>query len=154
MYHFNKIIRYIMTIGLVLTPSVVLADFKTDIIDSCKAYQQGKDTSRINACKLYIDGFIDSALITEDAVIKPRAVIAHQKKPQSDYLKRAYKTRLLTTSSMLPNEDAHQFCIPKELERQALASMVAKSIDINKLANKSLKEVLFDTLIEEFPCKE
>lgn len=150
----NNFIQTIMTVGLLLTPSVVMADFKSDIIDSCMAYQQGKDTSKINACKLYIDGFIDSALITDDAVIKPRKMIERQSKPTSDYLKRAYQTRLLTTSSMLADEDAHEFCIPKELDRQSLASTVAKSIDIKKLDNKPLKEVLFETLVENFPCQK
>lgn len=148
----QRFIQCSITTGLLLTPTIAMADFKSDIIDSCTEYQQGKDTSKINACKLYIDGFIDSALITDDAVIKPRAMIERQSKPTSDYMKRAYRTRLLTTSSMLANEEAHEFCIPRELDRQTLASTVAKSLDIKKLADKPLKEVLFETLIEDYPC--
>lgn len=135
---------------MVITPRIAYADFKTEIINSCTAYQKGTDTSKINACKLYIDGFIDAALLTEEGATKSKVIIQSQE--QSDYLKRAYQTRLLTTSSLITNEDAHQFCIPKEYDRQTIASSLAKSLNINDLNNLPLKQVLFNTLITDFPC--
>ncbi|MBA6288590.1 MULTISPECIES: Rap1a/Tai family immunity protein [unclassified Colwellia] len=132
--------------------TVVKADFKSDIISSCKAYQQGDDKSEINACKLYIDGFIDSSLLNDDGVVKPKAMIERTAPEQSDFLKRAYRTRVLTTSSMLSNEEAYQFCIPREYDRKEIASSIAKSMDINQLADKQLKQVIFETLIADFPC--
>ncbi|MBA6224439.1 hypothetical protein H4J51_17075 [Colwellia sp. MB02u-18] len=132
--------------------TVVKADFKSDVISSCKAYQQGDDKSEINACKLYIDGFIDSSLLNDDGVVKPKAMIERTAPEQSDFLKRAYRTRVLTTSSMLSNEEAYQFCIPREYDRKEIASSIAKSMDINQLADKQLKQVIFETLIADFPC--
>lgn len=142
-----------IVIVILLIPNLAWADFKSEIIDSCTSYQQGIDKSQVNACKLYIDGFIDSSLLSEEAVIKPQAMLDRKKAPQSDYLQRVYKTRLLTTSSILPDEQTHQFCIPLELERRSIASAVAKSIDIKELQTKPLKVVLFDTLLENFPCR-
>ncbi|AZQ85381.1 hypothetical protein EKO29_16155 [Colwellia sp. Arc7-635] len=141
-------------IALLLVPVTVFADFKSDIISSCKAYQQGEDKSEINPCKLYIDGFIDSSLLTEDGVVQPKAMIERNAPEQSDFLKRAYRTRVLTTSSMLSNEDSHQFCIPLEYDRRSIASSLAKSMDISQLDEKQLKEVLFETLIADFPCQK
>ncbi|MFT5756959.1 MAG: hypothetical protein ACI9LM_001684 [Alteromonadaceae bacterium] len=149
----KRLILNTASITLLVMPMTVLADFKSDIISSCKAYQQGEDKSEINACKLYIDGFIDSSLLTEDAVVQPKAMIERKSAPQSDFLKRAYQTRVLTTSSMLINEEAHQFCIPREYDRKTIASTVAKSMDTSQLATKKLKEVLFETLIADFPCR-
>ena len=146
------LILNMVTIGLLTMSTAVKADFKSDIISSCKAYQQGEDKSEINACKLYIDGFIDSSLLTENGVVKPKAIIERIAPQQSDFLKRAYRTRVLTTSSMLSNEEAHQFCIPRECDRREIASSIAKSMDINQLAHKQLKQVLFETLIADFPC--
>jgi len=146
------LILNMVTIGLLTMSTAVKADFKSDIISSCKAYQQGEDKSEINACKLYIDGFIDSSLLTENGVVKPKAIIERIAPQQSDFLKRAYRTRVLTTSSMLSNEEAHQFCIPREYDRREIASSIAKSMDINQLAHKQLKQVLFETLIADFPC--
>jgi len=150
----KAIIPSATSVVLLLMPVVAFADFKSDIISSCKAYQQGEDKSEINPCKLYIDGFIDSSLLTEDGVVQPKAMIGRNAPQQSDFLKRAYRTRVLTTSSMLTNEDTHQFCIPREYDRKAIASSVAKSMDISQLAEKQLKEVLFETLISDFPCQK
>lgn len=143
-----------VALALLCSSGTVLADFKSDIISACTAYQHGEDKSELNPCKLYIDGFIDSSLLTENAVVKPQATIERQNAPQSNYMKRAYQTRILTTSSILPNEQAHQFCIPKEYDRKAIASEIAKSMNINDLENKPLKVVIFETLIADFPCRQ
>ena len=142
----------IVVTGLILIPTVVLADYKSDIIASCSAYQQGHDKSKINACKLYIDGFIDSSLLTKDGAVKPQAMIDRQPKEQSDFLKRAYQTRVVNYSSYLKTHKDYQFCIPLESDRIRVASDIAKSMDINQLNSQPLKEVLFETLIAEFPC--
>ena len=152
MKNLKLLILNMAAIGLLAMSTAVKADFKSDIISSCKAYQQGEDKSEINACKLYIDGFIDSSLLNDDGVVKPKAMIERTAPEQSDFLKRAYRTRILTTSSMLNNEDAYQFCIPREYDRREIASSIAKSMNINQLANKQLKQVLFETLIADFPC--
>lgn len=109
----------LFTLILFISPTVVLADFKSDIIASCTDYQQGKDKSTINACKLYIDGFFDSSLLTNNGVIKPQAMIDQKQKQQSEY------------------------------NRKETASQLAKSIDTHLLNNKQLKEVFFDTLIKD-----
>lgn len=137
---------------LILIPTIVLADFKSDIITSCSAYQQGHDKSEINACKLYIDGFIDSSLLTKDGAVRPQEMIDRQHKEPSDFLKRAFRTRVVNYSSYLKTHKDYQFCIPLETDRRKVASDVAKSMDINQLSSMSLKEVLLETLIAEFPC--
>lgn len=152
MKNLKLLILNMAAIGLLAMSTVVKADFKSDVISSCKAYQQGDDKSEINACKLYIDGFIDSSLLNDDGVVKPKAMIERTAPEQSDFLKRAYRTRVLTTSSMLSNEEAYQFCIPREYDRKEIASSIAKSMDINQLADKQLKQVIFETLIADFPC--
>lgn len=139
-------------IGIILIPTMVLADYKSDIIDSCSTEQQGKDKSEINACKLYIDGFIDSSLLTEDAVIQTKAMLNSQPQEQSAFLKRAYKTRV-NDASFIKSHQEYQFCLPRKHDRRAIASNIAKSLDTSQLANKPLKEVLLKTLIADFPCK-
>ncbi len=146
-----RILSIVVT-SVLLIPTIVLADFKSDIIASCSAYQQGLDKSEINACKLYIDGFIDSSLLTKDGAVKPQAMIDRQPKEQSDFLKRAYRTRVVDYSSYLKTHKDYQFCIPLDSDRRKVASGIAKSIDINQLTNKPLKEVLFETIIADFPC--
>ncbi|UUO24448.1 hypothetical protein FGD67_15355 [Colwellia sp. M166] len=151
MNNLKNLMHKTILVVLLLTSTQVLADFKSDIIASCSAYQLGEDKSAINACKLYIDGFIDSALLTEDAVIQSKAMIESQASEQSAYLKRAYQTRV-SDQAFLNNHKDYQFCIPREYDRKVVVSAIAKSMDIKQLADKSLKEVLFETLIADFPC--
>lgn len=139
--------------GLVFLPGVALADFKSDIIKSCTNYQQGSDKSEINACKLYIDGFIDASLLFESGAVKPKAMIEQGTEEKSDFLQRAYRTRVLTLPSSLSTEVTYQFCIPLEYDRKIVASKVAKSLDINGLQDKAFKEVLFESLTSNFPCE-
>ncbi|MFT6193489.1 MAG: hypothetical protein ACJASU_000385 [Cognaticolwellia sp.] len=63
-------------------------------------YEIKRQTLEINACKLYINSFIDSSLLNDDGVVKPKAMIERRAPEQSNFLKRAYRTRVLTTSSM------------------------------------------------------
>ncbi|MEH6445528.1 MAG: Rap1a/Tai family immunity protein [Oceanospirillaceae bacterium] len=147
MQKLKKIALSITVIGLIVTQSIALADYKSDIINSCTTYQQGRDKSDINPCKLYIDGFIDALLYAEKGAIKAKSL---NKIPQSDYLKRVYRTRI---ASKLDNEDAYQFCIDREYDRKSVASILAKSIDIQLLQSKPLKEVLFTALTRNFPCR-
>ncbi len=143
-----------MTImGLILIPTIVLADFKSEIIASCTAYQQGHDNQEFNACKLYIDGFIDSSLLTEDAAVQPKAMIASKPREQSAFLQRAYKTRV-SDPAFLRNHKDYQFCIPREYDRKVVASGIAKLIDINQLVDKPLKVVLLETLIADHSCSQ
>ncbi len=143
----------VTVMGLILIPTIVLADFKSDIIASCTAYQQGHNKKVINACKLYIDGFIDSSLLTEDAAVQTKAMIASKPKEQSAFLMRAYKTRV-NDPAFLSNDKEYQFCIPREYDRKVVASGIAKSLDINQLADKPLEEVLLETLIADYPCAQ
>ena len=141
-----------LTVSLVLLPTIALADFKSDIIKSCTSYQKGIDKSEINACKLYIDGFIDSSLLSDDAAIQPKAIINDDSTKQSSFLQRAYKTRVFSTPTSLPTEITYKFCIPSEYDRKYVASKVAKSLNIEHLADKSLRVVLFEALVSKFPC--
>ena len=134
---------------LILLSSMTQANFKPEIIDSCTAYQQGTDKSEANACKLYIDGFIDSSLYTKAGKVETTDVTGNQSAQESDFLQRVYSTRI---SSRLPDKVTHQFCIPQKHNRKLIASSIAKSIDIHQLENTPLRDVIFKALAKNFPC--
>jgi len=144
----------IISVCLIFASGSVFADFKSDIIKSCKAYQEGTDRNEINPCKLYIDGFIDASLLSESAAVKPEALLTKQSKKTSEFMKRAYETRVSERKSLMKNNVIHAFCIPLETDRKAVASQVAKSLNIADLKNKPLKKVLFEALESDFPCSK
>jgi hypothetical protein len=144
----------LFAVALLIIPGVSMADFKSDIIASCTAYQQGHDVSEVNACKLYIDGFIDSSLLAKDAVVKPQEMIDQDSSKPSEYLTRAYESRVFNSPSSSVTQTSYQFCTPLEYDRKLVASRVAKSLDIKKLMEKPLKVVVLETLIDDFSCQQ
>jgi hypothetical protein len=130
----------------------VQADYKGEIIESCEAYQAGTNKEHVNACKLYIDGFIDAALVTEDALIMSVNQNNGGHAEQSAFVQRAYQTRLpRRLSSKIDNVD-YQFCLESDPDRVAIASNIAKELNISELESKPLKKILFETLVRIFPC--
>lgn len=130
-----------------------IADYKSEIIASCQAYQTGADKGHANACKLYIDGFIDAAIYTYNGAIIDDSQVNITKAKQSNFMERAYQTRLpRRITSEIDNVNI-QFCIARGDDRKAIASKIAKAINISELKHKPLKKILFKTLVNVYPCE-
>ncbi|WP_281557839.1 hypothetical protein [Thalassomonas sp. RHCl1] len=147
--------RVLVLVGLLSAMSFsARADYKSEIIDSCRAYQGGGDVGHVNACKLYIDGFIDAAVFTESAtVVDEKPGYAGQVKANA-FLQRAYQTRLPRRFSSEFDDISYQFCLENGEDRKAIASKIAKTLNIAELENKPLKKILFETLVRIFPCQQ
>lgn len=145
----------LVLVGLLsVTSFSVRADYKSEIIDSCRAYQNGVDAGHINACKLYIDGFIDAAVLTESAaLISDKPGPAGQVK-ENAFMQRAYQTRLPRRLSSEVDNINYQFCLENGQDRKVITSKIAKTMNISELENKPLKKILFETLVSIFPCKQ
>lgn len=147
----NMVTLIVSTIALMTTLSVK-ADFKSEIIQSCTDYQQNIERTEVNACKLYIDGFIDASILSENAIIQSKNEMA-QISQKSDFIKRVYQTRLINNSHV-NKQLSYKFCIPKEYQRKKITSEIALAMQINHLHSKPLKQVLFETLVNKFPCNK
>ncbi|MDU0112477.1 Rap1a/Tai family immunity protein [Psychrosphaera aquimarina] len=130
-----------VVVGLSLTSFVATADFKSEIIESCTEYQKNDGGKFVNACKLYIDGFIDASMQYHE----------NTNDDKSSFIKRVYRTR--TMSGEIVNSDFERpFCIPKKLQRQQVASNVAKSIELNNLDIIDFRLVVHQSLVNQYPC--
>ncbi|WP_448246819.1 Rap1a/Tai family immunity protein [Thalassotalea agariperforans] len=145
----NKILSLIL-FTFFIASFQVKASFKTELIEACKRYQQNVKAEPLNGCKLYIDGFIDSAVLSENAVILSTQQLANNQK-KSDFIKRVYQTRL--NNGLESKNVSYQFCIPQELTRQTITSEVAKLLNIDDLNKKEFKQVVFEALVAKFPCR-
>ncbi|NVK25891.1 MAG: hypothetical protein HWE10_13265 [Gammaproteobacteria bacterium] len=146
MRHKKHLKRNASIVVLMFCSGLAQASLKSSVIDSCQAYQNGQDDNKVNACTLYIDGFIDSSL--QDGSAKNDA-----KQQKSEYMQRVYRTRTFGRTDVETNDVAqHSFCLPKSDDRMAVAVDVAKAIDIEQLKGSDLKSVLLDTLVNRFPC--
>ncbi len=138
---------------VVAVPFSAKADYKSEIIESCLNYQSGVDKDHVNACKLYIDGFIDAAVSTESAKIVDENS-KQKSEEQSPFMKRVYQTRAIRRTSTQNNDVDYQFCLSTDQDRKDIASRIAKSLDVSDLESKTLKKTLSETLSKTFPCDQ
>lgn len=146
-----KRIIYLILFTFFIGSFQVKADYKSELIDECKRYQDNIKTEHINGCKLYIDGFIDSAVLSESAaILSSKQIVNNQQK--SDFIKRVYQTRLIN-GPHYDKQVSYQFCIPQEFQRNTIASEVAMLLNIDDLNKKEFKQVVFEALVTKFPCR-
>lgn len=154
-----KILKRIRKISLLISAAMLVtisfvakADYKSEIIESCQAYQLGTDKDHVNACKLYIDGFIDAALFTESAlVVNDKG--KNDSAEKSAFMQRVYQTRSTRRISSQLDNINYQFCLEYGDDRALIASKIAKSLVITDLQTKPLKQILSETLRNVFPCE-
>lgn len=142
-----------LAFSLVFFSTTVEADLKQEISRACSDYQSGEDKSLVNGCKLYIDGFIDSAILSATATLGNSERSQKKLVTENAFFRRAIETRLGEVVSRGTGDTTYEFCIPKNAERSSIASTIAKSMDISSLNEKPLKHILFTTLVSNFPCK-
>lgn len=138
-----KIVKSIfIVVGLSLMSFVVRADFKSEIIESCTQYQKNDGGKVVNACKLYIDGFIDASMQYHERA---------NNSDKSEFIKRVYRTRTMS-GDIVSTDFERPFCIPKKLTRQEVASTTAKSIDLSNLDIIDFRLVVHQSLVKLYPC--
>ena len=132
----------LVAVSFMLITFVAKADFKSEIIESCAHYQKNDGGKAVNACKLYIDGFIDASMQYHEST---------NNDDKSEFIKRVYRTR--TMSGEIVNSDFERpFCIPKKMQRQQVASSVAKALDLSNLDITDFRIVVHHSLVKLYPC--
>lgn len=147
----TKLLMFLLPLSVI--SMTAKADYKSEIIESCETYQAGKDKDHVNACKLYIDGFIDAAIFTENAALVDEE-LTKTAKEKSAFMQRVYQTRGTHRIRSHIDDVNVEFCIDGSADRKLIASDIAKSLTISDLATKPLKGVLFDALTKSFPCEK
>jgi len=132
----------LVAVGVMLTAFVAKADFKSEIIESCTQYQNNDGGKVVNACKLYIDGFIDASMQYHGSASND---------DKSEFIKRVYRTRTMS-GEIVSSDFERPFCIPKKLQRQQVASTTAKSIDLSNLDIVDFRLVVHQSLVKLYPC--
>ena len=109
------------------------------------------NTKKIPAeCSHYIEGFLDGALETDSAIIKK--VDAGDAK-HSEFLARAYRTRLGKSLKDLPSTFLADFCLPPLLTRADLVSRIAQQLSGEEQVQPSFSAAVYATVKQQFPCE-
>lgn len=106
-----------------------------------------------DACRFYIAGFLDGALLTDTAIISSlMAVEPGSDSSSSDYLARAYRTRVGELRGNPPPTALAEFCLPPDLTIDAAAAAVLPLLD--SASGNSLQEIVYAAVKNRFPCRQ
>jgi len=142
-------LKIIMSLIILLNVPYVYADVQSTLIKSCTMYQQKTDVNQTSRCELYIRGYVD-AIVHQQTMGLPTS---RDKSHSSEFIKRAYQTRVANNGFTSDTQGYHNICIKHLQDQQSITTLVAKNLNINELNNKPIGEVVYDTLATQFPCK-
>ena len=121
------------------------------VTQACTHEGHAATEAEIAICHAYIEGFLDGAVITDTAVI---ASVGEGAPEESDYLKRAYMTRMGSYNPKLPATALAHFCLPQGMERKQVVETLATAIALDESAAEDVSIALYNVLQASFPCEE
>lgn len=127
-------------VGLgVSSPSVATTD------DALRAACEAADATP--ACHFYVAGFLDGALLTDTAIVDSLSG-----EPASEFLTRAYRTRVGEMRAPPPATALAEFCLPDGVSVDDAATQVVQTLaDVGDGAD-SLQDRVYATVKRLFPC--
>ena len=121
------------------------------VTQACTHEGHAATEAEIAICHAYIEGFLDGAVITDTAVI---ASVEEGAPKESDYLKRAYMTRMGSYNPKLPATALAHFCLPQGMEREEVVEAIATAIALDESAAEDVSISLYNILQAHYPCEE
>lgn len=100
------------------------------------------------ACRFYVAGFLDGALLTDTAIV--RSLTTDDDADTSDFLARAYQTRVGHLRGGAPATALAEFCLPPELTIDDAAREVLPMLSTD--AGTTLQEAVYAAVKIRFPC--
>lgn len=119
------------------------------LVKSCSGYITSKVIPEDSVCFEYINGFIDGAIITDEAIIEN---ITKERKEFSSFFNRAYKTRVGYTRKERPATYYANFCLPEDQTRKMVIEELIHQIDSEVINKQTFRTTLYDTIKRVYPC--
>lgn len=98
-----------------------------------------------NNCRVYINGFIDGAELTD-------SVIINKVRDRSEFFERAYATRVGSAKGPLPVTYYADFCIGKNIARQQVIDRVIAQLEQIKNPAKDERSAVYAAIKRLYSC--
>lgn len=147
-YH-NSIVFFLAAFFSISHP--VAHAWNDEVSKACVQQGLAATAAETAICHAYIEGFLDGAVITDTAII---ASVTAEEVADSEYLQRAYKTRVGSYNPKLPATALAQFCLPSGKERSEIVTTIATAIGEDKDAAKDISISLYSILKSYYPCEK
>ena len=130
---------------LLMSPAVAWNDY---VVAACTGEATNPEVSRA-ACRAYIEGFLDGALVTDAAIVKS---VTGSEAATSDYFARAYQTRVSAQRINLPPTSLAHFCLPEEESRAEVVEAIADGLLQRSVRGEQIPDLLYAILKHKYPC--
>lgn len=152
----SKLVCALITLQLILAPAANALDVLTakELSSYCALLSTHPDHTDGQYCTRYIQGFIDGAVATDTQVI-PNAESSLS--GNETFAERAMRTRMPDRGDLSTVAKLTEFCLGKSLP---LSDVVDKVVaDLSQLKTDKVKddpamEVVYKSLLKNFPCKQ
>ena len=134
-----------------LVASVHGAAWNDQVTDACVHEGHSASAGETAICHAYIEGFLDGAIITDTAIIES---VSEADSAESDFFKRAYQSRVGSSSSALPATALAHFCLQEGTERAQVVTTIANAIAEDTQSGADVAQSLYSILKASYPCKE
>ncbi|NVK39437.1 MAG: hypothetical protein HWE18_16030 [Gammaproteobacteria bacterium] len=135
--------RLMLSLALLAASSLSLADEQTQILNSCQSLKEQPQAEQASACRFFIKGFMAASSLTGVPLDRQLP------KEKSDFFKRAYDSRLGSTSS----ESRQQACdVPQNYA--AVIQEVSENLPTEFEALADVKLVIINAIKNQQSCAE
>lgn len=129
--------------GMFALPTKASSAMNGEVYQLCQSTDVNSGSIGTNGCYQYIQGFLQGALITDDAVVR------NMQDPQfeSRFANRAYRTRVGNTRDSIPATQYAGFCLPEDkVSNEVIMTLIH---DIQNHSLEERKTLEFPTLVYE-----
>lgn len=144
MKHLKKVCARLMApvvlIALGTTPAFSWND---KVVAACLSDQQSKND--IFVCHTYIEGYLDGALVTDAAILE---TVARNEGKTSEFVKRAYLTRVGNDRRNIPATALAHFCLPESVNRPDIVRAIGHALKAADITSDTISEAVY----EQYPC--
>lgn len=116
----------------------------------CSALQEAPESAEARLCLLYINGFVDGAVVTDERVTLN---VVNEVERQESLLERAKRTRILGRLRDFGPSYYAEFCVGQAVSIAAVANQVTAEFDnYDSLEGVAAQAVVYSALQRHYPC--
>jgi len=132
--------------------AVAASGWNDHVVSACNPDKSGEASTESMVCAAYIEGFLDGAIVTDAAVVES---LTSTPTATSDYLKRAYSTRVGWERGKLPATALAHFCLPEETARADVVSAIVTALEASGSRDSGdVATSVYNILSANYPCQD
>ncbi|MCG8434553.1 MAG: hypothetical protein MJA83_11025 [Gammaproteobacteria bacterium] len=120
-----------------------------ELVEYCEAYKNSPAKGKGRHCAVYIKGFLDGAVITDERVTYN---VADEYEKDESLTERAVRTRLGNRIKQYGGSFYAEFCVGQPVPIAAVVKNVIDDLDARRSVEGRAREAVYASLRKHYPC--